>query len=411
MSVQHPAETPQVARTTAATAHADVGGTDSTCNADATGTADSTGGAPGRRGRRRRIVVPLVLAVAVGGAGVVVAVRPWEQGGAAGQEAPEHGAVAVERGSLSSGIQVAGSLGYDAPTPVVGAGSGTLTALPAVGDVIKAGARLYEVDGRPVTFMTGKRPLWRTLEPGVPDGPDVRQLKANLRGLGHAAGLALAEDDKFTEGTATAVKRWQKALGVQQTGAVALGSVVMLPRDAVQVQKLATQLGSAVATATVMTVSGTDLVAVVQPSDSQVSRFKPDGKVVVKLAEGGTVDGRIRSLVRGGAPDGGPGAGGGEGGGGGGPQKTTVTIVLDGQDRVRQAGPSPVTVNVVGDTAADALIVPVTALLALSGGGYGVKVVEGSGSRLVPVRLGLVADARAQITGDVKSGDQVVVPK
>ncbi|MFE3766610.1 peptidoglycan-binding protein [Streptomyces sp. NPDC059104] len=390
MNVQHPA----------------VGGTDSTRNAD------STGGAPGRRGRRRRIVVPLVLALAVGGAGVVVvAVRPWEQGGAAaGQEVPEHGAVAVERGSLSSGIQVAGSLGYDAPTPVVGSGSGTLTALPAVGDVIKAGGRLYEVDGRPVTFMTGKRPLWRTLEPGVPDGPDVRQLKANLRRLGHAAGLALAEDDTFTEGTATAVKRWQKALGVQQTGAVALGSVVMLPRDAVQVQKLGTQLGSAVATATVMTVSGTDLVAVVQPSDSQVSRFKPDGKVVVKLAEGGTVDGRIRSLVRGGAPDGGPGAGGGEGGGGG-PQKTTVTIVLDGQDRVRQAGPSPVTVNVVGDTAADALIVPVTALLALSGGGYGVKVVEGSGSRLVPVRLGLVADARAQITGDVKSGDQVVVPK
>ncbi|MFE2322991.1 peptidoglycan-binding protein [Streptomyces sp. NPDC059385] len=383
--------------------HADVA-------ADTTGDADA---APRHRGRRRRrIVVPLVLALAVGGAGVLGATRPWEAGGAAtGQEAPQHGTAAVERGSLSSGIQVAGSLGYDAPTSVVGAGSGTLTALPAVGDVVKAGGRLYEVDGRPVVLMMGNRPLWRELGPGVPDGPDVRQLKSNLVKFGHAGGLGLADDGKFTEATATAVKRWQKALGVQQTGTVALGSVAMLPRAVVQVQKLGAQLGSALGPTTVMTVSGTDLVAVVQPADNQVSRFKPDGKVVVRLAEGGTVTGRVRSLVRGGAGEGGPGGAGAGGEGGGAPQKTTVTIVLDSQDPVRQAGPSPVTVNVVGDTAADALIVPVTALLALSGGGYGVKVVEGSGTRLVPVTLGLVADARAQITGDVKSGDQVVVPK
>ncbi|MFD7560209.1 peptidoglycan-binding protein [Streptomyces sp. NPDC059835] len=370
--------------------------------AGATGDAPATPGH--RRRRRRRIVVPLVLVVAVGGAGVLGLTRPWETGGpATGQEAPHHGTAAVERGSLSSGIQVAGSLGYDAPTSVVGAGSGTLTALPAVGDVVKAGGRLYEVDGRPVVLMTGNRPLWRELGPGVPDGPDVRQLKGNLVKLGHAGGLGLADDEKFTEGTATAVKRWQKALGVRQTGTVALGSVAMLPRAVVQVQKLGAQLGSALGPTAVMTVSGTDLVAVVQPADNQVSRFKPDGKVVVRLAEGGTVTGRVRSLVRGGAGEGGPGgSGAGAGGeGGGAPQKTTVTIVLDSQDPVRQAGPSPVTVNVVGDTA----------LLALSGGGYGVKVVDGPGTRLVPVTLGLVADARAQITGDVKSGDQVVVPK
>ncbi|WP_329619520.1 peptidoglycan-binding protein [Streptomyces sp. NBC_01255] len=364
----------------------------------------------GTRRKRRRVVLPLVLVAAIGGAAAWGATRPWEpRGSVAGQPALGHGVVAVEEGSLSSSIQVGGTLAYDAPTPVIASGRGTFTALPAVGSVVKAGGQLYEVDGRPVVLMTGNRPLWRDLGPGAGDGPDVEQLKRNLVALGHADGLGLAVDERFTPGTATAVKRWQKALGVKQTGTVALGSVVMLPQAGVRVHKLGVQLGSPLGATSALTVTGTHLVAVVQPADNQLSRFTPHGKVVVKLAEGGTVHGRIRSLIRGGGADGDEGDGGA--GGSGGQQKTTVTIVLDDQRQARQAGPSSVTVNVVGDTAADALIVPVTALLALDGGGYGVKVVSGTTTRLVKVRLGLVADARAQITGAVKRGDQVVIPK
>ncbi|MFE7551272.1 peptidoglycan-binding protein [Streptomyces gardneri] len=365
----------------------------------------------GTRRKRRRVVVPLVLVAAIGGAAAWGTTRPWEpRGSVAEQPLLGHGVVAVEQGSLSSSIQVLGTLGYDAPTSVVASGRGTFTALPAVGSVVKAGGRLYEVDGRPVVLMTGIRPLWRDLGPGVTEGPDVEQLKRNLIGLGHADGLGLAVDEKFTKGTATAVKRWQKSLGLKQTGTVALGTVVMLPQAGVRVHKVGAQLGSPVGASPVLTVTSTHLVAVVQPADNQLSRFKPDGKVVVRLAEGGTAQGRIRSLIRGGGADGEEGDGG-PGGSGGGQQKTTVTIVLDDQREVRRAGPSSVTVNVVGDTAADALIVPVTALLALDGGGYGVKVVSGTTTRLVKVRLGLVADARAQISGAVKRGDQVVIPK
>ncbi|MFB0630689.1 peptidoglycan-binding protein [Streptomyces sp. AB3(2024)] len=364
--------------------------------------------------KRRRTVVPLVLIAALAGTAAWGATRPWAgKGSVAERSSADHGTVVVEKGSLSSGIQVAGALSYDTPTPVVGSGQGTITALPAVGSAVKAGGKLYEVDGRPVVLMTGDRPMWRELGPGAGDGPDVKQLKSNLVKLGHAGGLGLAVDEKFTEGTATAVKRWQKALGVKETGTVAPGSVVMLPLAAVQVQRLGAQLGSALGAGSVMTVSGTDLVAVVQPAENQLSQFKPNGKVVVNLSGGGTVEGRIRSLIRGGDAGGGDGGAGGSGGagGGGGQQKTSVTIVLDSQEKAQPAGPSSVTVNVVGETAADALIVPVTALLALDGGGYGVKVVEGATSRLVKVQLGLVADAKAQITGDVKSGDQVVIPK
>ncbi|MFE7510428.1 peptidoglycan-binding protein [Streptomyces sp. NPDC057540] len=356
------------------------------------------------RRKRRRVVLPLVLVAAVGGAAALGATRPWDRGSSApGQPALGHGTVAVERGSLSSGIQVAGALAYDASTPVVASGRGTFTALPAVGSVVKAGGRLYEVDGLPVVLMTGERPLWRDLGPGVEDGPDVRQLKRNLVALGHADGLGLAVDEKYTAGTAVAVKRWQKALGVKQTGKVAFGSVVMVPQRAVRVDEVGVRLGAPVGAAEALTVSGTDLVAVVQPAENQLSRFKPDGKVEVRLAEGGTVQGRIRSLIRGGGGDGGADSGGGR-------QKTVVTVVLDDQRAARRAGPSSVTVDVVGDTATDALVVPVTALLALDGGGYGVNVVTGTTTRLVKVRLGLVADARAQITGDVKSGDRVVIP-
>ncbi|ROQ81572.1 putative peptidoglycan binding protein [Streptomyces sp. CEV 2-1] len=369
-----------------------------------TTTPADTSPAPTRK-KRRKVVIALVLVAALGGSGALAAMRPWEHHGtASAQPSVSHGTVAVQKGSLSTGIQVGGALSYDTPTPVIASGHGTITALPAVGAVVKAGAKFYEVDGRPVVLLTGDRPMWRDLGPEISDGPDIEQLKRNLIKLGHADGLGLTADQKFTPATVTAVKRWQKALGEKQTGTVTLGSVVMLPQATVRVQQLGAQLGSALGATAVMTVTGTDLVATAQPADSQLSQFKPNGRVTVKLADGSTINGRIRSLVHGGSGNGGDS-------GSDGADKTTVTIALDHQRQAEQAGPSSVTVTVVGETVSDALIVPVTALLALDGGGYGVQVVSGTTTRLVRIQLGLVADAKAQITGDVQAGAQVVIPK
>ncbi|MFI5981889.1 peptidoglycan-binding protein [Streptomyces sp. NPDC051555] len=368
-----------------------------------------------RRRKRGRIVVPLLVVAVVAGAGAAAVTRPWDHdSGSDKRSAVPYDLVAVERGSLSSSIQLTGALVYDAPTPIVPAGKGTLTGLPSVGAVVKAGEKLYEADGQPVVLMTGGRPMWRDLGPDVPNGPDIEQLKRNLIKLGHTKGLGLSADQKFTPDTATAVKRWQKALRLKETGTVPLGSIVMLAQESVRVQQVSAQLGSAVSGSSAMTVTRTDLVVTVQPAENQISRFKPDGPVRAKLADGTTVEGKIRSLVRGsgnGAEDKSGGAGDGSA------AKTTVTIVLDGQERAQRAGPSAVTVNVVGDTADNALIVPVTALLALDGGGYGVRIAEradgadGAAPRLVKVQLGLIADAKAQVTGDVKPGAQVVIPK
>jgi hypothetical protein len=60
-----------------------------------------------------------------------------------------------------------------------------------------------------------------------------------------------------------------------------------------------------------------------------------------------------------------------------------------------------------------ALVVPVTALLALAEGGYAVEVAEGHVHRLVAVTLGLFdnADGLVQVSGaGLSAGERVVVP-
>jgi hypothetical protein len=73
-----------------------------------------------------------------------------------------------------------------------------------------------------------------------------------------------------------------------------------------------------------------------------------------------------------------------------------------------------VQVAIITATARNALVVPVNALLALSGGGYAVEVVAADRvHRLVPVQLGLFDDAEGlvQVTGSgLAAGKRVVVP-
>ena len=75
---------------------------------------------------------------------------------------------------------------------------------------------------------------------------------------------------------------------------------------------------------------------------------------------------------------------------------------------------APVHVGITTATVPNALVVPVTALLARSGGGYAVEVI-GAGARnhLVPVSLGLFddADGLVQVTASaLAAGQEVVVP-
>jgi hypothetical protein len=70
-----------------------------------------------------------------------------------------------------------------------------------------------------------------------------------------------------------------------------------------------------------------------------------------------------------------------------------------------------VQVNIVSQAVHGVLTVPITALVALAGGGYGVYVLSGGERRLVGVTPGLFSDTLVEIKGaDVHEGDVVEVP-
>jgi peptidoglycan hydrolase-like protein with peptidoglycan-binding domain len=106
-----------------------------------------------------------------------------------------------------------------------------VTSIAAIGSPIANGDVIYTVDGQPVVALHGTQPAWRTLESGVDDGPDVRQLEQSLVDLGYDPDATVTIDDSFDSGTEAAIERWQEGLAVDPTGAVELGSVVFVAAD------------------------------------------------------------------------------------------------------------------------------------------------------------------------------------
>ena len=99
------------------------------------------------------------------------------------------------------------------------------------------------------------------------------------------------------------------------------------------------------------------------------------------------------------------------------PGKITAVSSRSGQLTVTPSGATGTGVNVqvqvslAVQSARDVLAVPVSALLALAGGGYGLEVVTPSGAhRLVGVSAGLFASGQVQVSGPgITPGTKVVV--
>ena len=132
----------------------------------------------------------------------------------------------VGRRTLKESSTVDGTLGYGSTLELYDRLSGTFTWLPAVGAVIARGGTLFRVNNLPVALMYGSVPAYRTLKEGISDGPDVVELNENLIDLGFDPYRAIADYDAFGTATAAAVRRWQKAEGLTETGQVQLGRVI-----------------------------------------------------------------------------------------------------------------------------------------------------------------------------------------
>ncbi|MEU1119584.1 MULTISPECIES: peptidoglycan-binding protein [unclassified Streptomyces] len=354
--------------------------------------------------RRRTAVVATVVAfLAITGGGV--AVTALADGG--GKEDSGHRAAglppataAVEKGDLSSGTQVDGTLGYAKERKVNAGTTGTLTWRADTGSTIGRDGRLYEVNGAPVRLMYGTEPMYRTLKSGD-KGNDVRQLEQNLVALGYGSGLAV--DDTYTDGTAAAVKRWQKAHDRKQTGRVGPEQISFQP-SALRVKSAGSTVGDQVAPGRpVLSTTGSERVVRVELDVAEGDSAKKGTKVTVSLPDGSTVKGKVASVGRTAKPGDDPNDK---------TPKIPVTVTFDDPGKVDGFDQSPVTVNLTGETREDVLSVPVNALLALPGGGFGVQLVEGGRTRDVKVELGMFGQGRVEVSGGgLRAGMKVGVPK
>jgi peptidoglycan hydrolase-like protein with peptidoglycan-binding domain len=354
---------------------------------------------------RGRIVALGLTAVVVAGAGVVAAGGSWgggtEGAGAGAATGPATSSVAVSRQDLVARTEVDGTLGYAGDLRVAGHGPGTVTAVPAPGTVVERGQSLYSVDNRPVSLLYGDLPAWRRLAAGMADGPDVQQLEANLVALGHATEAELAVDEKFTAATTTAVKRWQKSLGLEETGAVELGQAVFLP-GAFRVAKAEVEKGSSAPPgAPVLTGTSTSRLVKIDLDAARQSLVKAGDKVDVKLPDGKVTPGTIASVGTVAQTKGQDQS----------KRVVEVTVTLDDPAASGSLDQAPVKVGITSASRKGVLAVPVNALLALAEGGYGVRVLDGTPTgRIVAVSTGLFARGMVEVSGDLSEGDQVEVP-
>lgn len=191
--------------------------------------------------RWRRVALAVVAIVGVVVAvGVIVASGGSPSSGGGNARA---GAALVARRNLVATDTESGTLGYAASETVYDRLSGTVTSLPAVGEVIRQGQTLFRVDDTPVVLFDGGTPAYRVLSPSDRAGPDILELNRDLKALGFDSGDQIVADDVWQSATTAAVDLWQGSLGLAETGSIPLGRIVFLP-GAQRVTAVNTVLGS-----------------------------------------------------------------------------------------------------------------------------------------------------------------------
>ena len=373
-----------------------------------------TGRAAGRRRRRAAAVAAPIVAAGVA-AGIVLSGPPWRSAHPAAAATVTLGTAPVVRTDLVNTVQVGGSLGYAGSYTIVNQAAGTAyTALPAPGATIRRGQALYEVDGAPVTLFYGATPQWRALSAGVAPGRDVAQLDRNLIALGYGPGLVVS--DYFTGATAYAVELWQTARGLPVTGMVPLGQIAYAPGP-LRITGVTPVPGSPPQPGTsILTATSPVPVVIAQVPVGQEYLVKVGDQVSVLLPDGVTttpgVVTSVSSVASAGNAAAAPEQSSGPGPGSGTSQDTVqMTVRLTDPGAAGHLDQAPVSVNIVSAQARDVLAVPVSALVALAGGGYAVDVVQGAAVHLVAVQTGLFSQTLVQVSGaGLSPGLRVQVP-
>ncbi len=316
----------------------------------------------------------------------------------------------------------------------------TFTWLPKIGAIIRQDQAVYSLSNEPVPLLYGPVAAYRAFYVGMSDGADVGELTRDLIALGDGAGLRPSEH--YSTATAIAVKRWQRTLGLPVTGQILLGQVVFEPGP-IRVTSVTASVGTSTAGgggasaggasgggggggSTVLMATSAAPIVVVQLDVTEEYLVKRGDTVSVVLPDGtSTVPGRIQAVGNVATCPGGGGTGQGNATGGTAdqspcassgsgtstPPTVPVTIRLQRTPPGAKLDQAPVNVNITSQTAKHILAVPVNALLAVQGGGYGVDVVTAHGSHLVGVTTGLYSNTLVQVSGPgIAAGMRVQVP-
>lgn len=132
----------------------------------------------------------------------------------------------VSDGEVGSSITLNATAAWT-PTPEgVNRATGVVTTVNvSPGQVVGQGATLYTVNQRPVVIAQGEIPAFEVLDQGT-KGVDVTQLQKMLASKGFFRGAA---DGNLGASTVTAVKQWQKRMGLAQDGLVQPADIVFVP--------------------------------------------------------------------------------------------------------------------------------------------------------------------------------------
>ncbi|KPI05701.1 Peptidoglycan-binding domain 1 protein [Actinobacteria bacterium OK074] len=390
-----------------------------------------------RRRRPLRTSLILLAAIAVAAAAGLAATGTLGGNGSDSAAAAPSGPPAtatVQRTTLTDTQTVDGSLGYgdattvEAPAAASGTGgsasgqsaqdgtsggSGIITWVPEAGKTIKRGDAVYRLDQQTVPLLYGSFPIYRELKVGT-EGADVRMLEKNLRALGYTG---FTVDNAYTSGTAAAVKKWQDDLNREETGTVEPGDAVVAA-GARRVADVKTFPGAA-PSGSLLSWTGTERIISVD-LDVQFEDLVQNGtKATVQLPDDSTVEATVSDVGTpatadsGDSSDSSSGSGSGSSGGSGSKDATLpVELTVKDQKGLGRYQAAAVQVTLKADTRENVLVVPVTALVAQRDGGYAVEVVTANGTEYRPVKLGMFADSRVEVSGaGIKEGTVVGVPK
>ena len=378
-----------------------------------TGTADKPGTA--HRTRRRAFLAMGAAAILATGAGAGAFAS--RSGPFAAKAKPTtstfNGATdTITKGDLQGQTSVTGTLRYSDSRKFKSGFEGVLIQVPASGTVLTQGDVLYRTGTEIAYLMHGSLPAWRTFEAGMDNGEDIRQLETLLRDMGY---FDYEPDNHFSWATTSAIMKWQKAVGLPQTGTIPLGRMVFTPGD-LRVGTVTARVGDRIAADTELydVTSTTQVVdANIKLSDQKLA--VAGTAVTIKLPDAKKTAGKITSVGTPTEKSSGSGSGSGAGSGSGESKERVIpiTVTLTDASATTNFQEVSVTVDLPSEKRTGVLSVPVGALLALSADQYGVEIVESGGTtRKVPVTIGLFAGGRVEISGEgISEGQRVVVPQ